>query len=140
MGSHQASIANGDRPDKVNNMDKTLEVVQRVVDCIQYPGYTFRVGTVGALPCIWLTYNEPDTLTGVVEPQQSRMWVFPPEQTEGQIVQTCFKALLTSLEHRAREHFQYKGAPVLMPHLDMSDLVELAKRHCHAASGPSSSV
>jgi hypothetical protein len=60
------------------------------------------------------------------------MWTFPAGQTNGQIVQTCFKAILTSLEHRAREHFLWKNKPIMQPHLDIDKLWSLIpeeKRH-----------
>ena len=103
----------------------TAELLQ-VVDWLRFPGYTFWVGTLAAdVYFLQVRYDEPDVMTGVKETQQGRMWAFPADQTPGQVVQTAFKAILTSLEHRAREHFTYRGKPVLQPHLDVDRLWEL---------------
>ncbi len=97
-----------------------LDRIADIVDKIAFPGYTFLVDTVaGRLYSIRVRYVEPDVMSGVPEEQNGRQWVIPEGQTRGQIVQTCFKAILTSLEHRAREHFLYRGKPVLQPHLDI---------------------
>jgi hypothetical protein len=48
--------------------------------------------------------------------------------TPGELVQTAFKAVLTFLEHEARENFKYKGVSVFDPHYDIEKLVELRSR------------
>ena len=110
-----------------------LNRIMAVVDQVAFPGYRFDVGFLGPGPdrktvhyFLDVAYNEPDVMTGVVEEQRGRKWAFPEGQTEGQIVQTCFKAIMTSLEHRAREHFLFRGRPVLQPHLDLRKLWEAA--------------
>jgi hypothetical protein len=57
-----------------------------------------------------------------------RKWRLSPHMTNGEIVQTAFKALLTCLEHEARERFTYKGVPVLSPHWDIDVLVTAMSR------------
>jgi hypothetical protein len=102
------------------------ERVLKVVQDVTFPGYEFVVETFGTTHfTIHVRYNEPDVMTGVVEEQNGRLWPFPKGQTEGQIVQTCFKALLTSFEHRARENFLWKDKPVLQPHLDIQAVWEM---------------
>ena len=44
---------------------------------------------------------------------------------DGEIVQTAFKAVLTALEHEARENFTYRGHSIFDPHWDVEKLVEL---------------
>lgn len=56
--------------------------------------------------------------------QRGRKWLLLPGQTVGQIVQTCFKAVLISLEYRARELFLWRGKPVLQPHMDLEKVSE----------------
>ena len=101
-----------------------LTRVRRIVDEVKFPGYSFAVESLGDHVYVQVYYNEPDVMSGVVEEQRGRKWLLPPGQVVGQIVQTCFKAILTSLEHRAREHFLWRGKPVLEPHLDLEKVWE----------------
>lgn len=61
-----------------------------------------------------------------------RKWYVSHFSVPGEIVQTCLKAVLTSLEHECREHFTYKGVRVLAPHFDLDWLVKNAE---HAQRG-----
>ena len=45
--------------------------------------------------------------------------------TDSEIVGTAFKAVLTAIEHEARERFTFKGVPVYDSHLNVHKLVEL---------------
>lgn len=100
--------------------------VSSVVNRIQFPGYKFILNYVPEGYHVHVQYHENDVMTGVNEEQNGRKWYFPYEQSEGQIIQTCFKAILTSLEHRAREHFTYKGKAILQPHMKVDDLLKIA--------------
>ena len=44
---------------------------------------------------------------------------------KSEIVQTALKCILTSAEHRVREHFKYRGSRVYGPHFDVEALHEL---------------
>ena len=101
-----------------------LNRVRRIVEEVKFPGYTFTVEALGDHVYVQVSYNEPDVMSGVVEEQRGRKWLLPAGQTVGQIVQTSFKAILTSLEHRAREHFLWRGKPVLQPHMDLEKVWE----------------
>lgn len=102
-------------PMEAREWQAELERVQAVIDDINMPGYQFILEPVGDLFSIQVSYVEPDVMSGVPEEQRGRRWVFPAGQTRGQISQTAFKAIMTSLEHRAREQFLYRGRPVLNP-------------------------
>jgi hypothetical protein len=118
---------------KVKLWDIWLDPVD-VVKHVNFPGYKFNVRPVEDDPesdyyehaFIQVEYVEPDVMTGVPETQRGRIWVIEPNWGITQIVQTCFKALLTSLEHRGREHFSYQGKAVLMPHFDMEQLLKIS--------------
>jgi hypothetical protein len=45
-----------------------------------------------------------------------------------EIVSTAFKCVLTSAEHRCREHFSYKGERIYGPHYDVDALVEVCRQ------------
>lgn len=104
---------------------KDFEFVQSVVDNIHFPGYHFRVGLLGERIFVQVHYVEPDVMTGVTEDQFGREWVVAKNPVAGQVVQTCLKAILTSMEHRVREHFLYRDKPVMQPHFDVDELWQL---------------
>lgn len=56
-----------------------------------------------------------------------RKWFLSRHMTDGEIVQTVFKACLTAQEHEMRERFLYKGAAIFDPHYDIEKLVELRR-------------
>jgi hypothetical protein len=45
--------------------------------------------------------------------------------TDSEIVSTCFKAVLTALEHEAREAFTFKGQAVYDAHLSVHELARV---------------
>lgn len=102
-----------------------FEKVQAIVKNVTFPGYSFRVGMLNDRVYVQITYKEKDVFDGAVEDQWGREWVVAKNPTVGQVVQTCFKAVLTSMEHRTREHFLYRRKPVLQPHLDIDKLWDM---------------
>lgn len=57
-----------------------------------------------------------------------RKWFVSPHSCESEVVQTCFKAVLTAAEHETREKFLYRGAMIFGPHMDVNALLEIAHR------------
>lgn len=108
----------------------TLEEIQDIVANIEYPEYRFRVGVKGLtedVPYLQACYNEPDIVTGKNSEQCTRKWMLSFHMVPSEITQTAMKLILTSMEHRAREHFKYKGERVYGPHFDVDALVEVAR-------------
>jgi hypothetical protein len=56
--------------------------------------------------------------------QNGRKWRLSVHMTESEVVQTALKAVLTALEHEAREGFEYRGVAIYGPHLDVEKLRE----------------
>lgn len=67
-------------------------------------------------------YKEADINTGAVEEQATRKWLLSPHMTKSEVVQTVFKCVLTSYEHRVREHFTYRERRVFGPHYNVDAL------------------
>jgi hypothetical protein len=110
--------------------DTQLALAARVGDVIthvRYPEYTFLIGPVHGGVALRASYKERDVLSGKMSEQLTRKWLLSPYMTNSEIVQTAFKCILTSMEHRAREHFQYKGQRIFGPHFDVEDLVVLCR-------------
>lgn len=107
------------------NLEQEFALVEELVSLVTYPGYDLHVGRLGDHLFIQAFYVEPDVDTGDMTVQACRKWAFPAGQSEDQIVNTCFKAILTSMEHRTREHFRYQGVAVMGPHRDLDDVVAM---------------
>ena len=99
-----------------------------ILEDIAYPGY--EIGVHGGDDAIYLQarYQEACVVTGIVEWQYTRKWRLSPHMTKSEIVQTALKCILTSAEHRVREHFRYKGQLIFGPHFDVDALVALAQQ------------
>lgn len=121
-------------------MSDRAREVGRIVESIDFPGYTFLLGTKQnfnpEIVTVRVSYDEKDVMSGVKETQFGRRWIIEPEATDMAIIQTCFKALLTSLEHRAREHFTYQGKAILQPHFDLEKLLAIAPGRTEHAPDP----
>lgn len=70
-------------------------------------------------------YLESDILTNKESVQKTRKWYISPWATKSEIIQTALKCVLTSMEHRAREAFTYKGKRVYGPHFNVDALWEI---------------
>lgn len=110
-------------------MIENLAHLDAIVGQIEYPLREFRAGLMGDGYFVQVTYEEPDVMTGVVEPQHGRKWYVSKHATESEVIQTCLKAALTSAEHQVREHFLVDGVAPFAPHFDVEDLVRLAREH-----------
>lgn len=103
---------------------RVLEVLRNV----QFNEWTIRSWKDGEV--IYLQISAPEKCNATGEPLEwtSRKWFLSPAMTDGEIVQTAFKAVMTAVEHEAREQFKYLGVTVFDPHYDIEKLVELRKR------------
>jgi hypothetical protein len=111
---------------------KSLEDIQSIVRQVSLhgplAGYSFIIRDTHGGIVLQATYLEADILTEVPEAQVTRKWLISPYATKSEIVQTAFKCILTSMEHRIREHFQYRGKRVFGPHFDVDDLYAICDR------------
>lgn len=103
---------------------KTFMELLAVIDQVDFPGLTFWVGHEGASLRVECPegspYGSPEMPTW-----SGRWWRLSPHMTDGEIVQTCWLAVMTALEHEARERFTYKAVSVFDPHFDIDRLVDL---------------
>lgn len=105
-----------------------LYEMRLILDDIKFYDYEFDViDNVGATPYLQGKYVEPDIVTGQPEMQHTRKWQLSLHMTKSEFVQTVFKCCITSMEHRTREHFRYKGHAVFGPHFDVDALLLLCK-------------
>lgn len=58
-------------------------------------------------------------LISLVESQTTREWFLPNNPTVNDVLRTCRKCLLGSMEHRVDEHFLFNGKRVYDPHREV---------------------
>lgn len=104
------------------------EMIAIVAECT-FPDYQFNVWE-DSRGAVYLqgSYQEPDTITNKWEVQKTRRWLLSPHMTKSEIVGTCFKCLMTSQEHKAREWFKWRGKAIYQPHHDVDDLWRVCDR------------
>ena len=99
-----------------------------VLGRIRYPGFRFQVhhDVGGEVPYLQIACDQGTcNVAGEPVAWKGRKWMLSPHMTDGEIVQTAFKAVLTALEHEAREQFTYRGLSIFDPHYDIEKLVAL---------------
>lgn len=109
--------------------------IEKWLCSVECEDYNFEVHEGHGGLFIRAFYFEADIYTGVLEKQYTRKWLITPEATESEVAQTAFKCVLTSHEHRVREHFKYKGERVFGPHFDVNDLVTICRNGRDNAGG-----
>ena len=106
----------------------TIDEMRRVLERVHFPDYTLTIFEDSAgPPYLQGHYDEACVLSGLPARQATRKWRLSPHMTTSELVQTAFKLVVTSAEHRVREHFTYRGERVFGPHFDVEALVTLAR-------------
>lgn len=100
------------------NKFEMLKVLENV-DCEEYK---FDIIDKDGLCFLLARYEERDIQTGEVETQTTRKWYISEFATKSELIQTALKCVITSMEHRAREKFTYKGKRIFGPHFDIDAL------------------
>lgn len=108
---------------------QTASSITRIIDQIAYPGLKIELAVeVEHSRRSSLRVTCPDgtcNVTGKPLPWNGRWWRLSYHMTDTEVVLTAFKAILTALEHEAREKFTFKGQAVLDSHIDINELVRL---------------
>jgi hypothetical protein len=100
--------------------------VQDLLDAITYPGLSFEVERKDGH--VSLRVSNPDGIcneTSEPLPWNGRWWRLSRHMTDSEVVATAFKAVLTALEHEARESFRFLGQPVYDSHLSVYELAKV---------------
>lgn len=108
----------------MNSMSRhPLETFKLWLDDVEYPGLNFEIHAhVGYFYLQVVCPNGSCNVTGEDYTWKGRKWLLSVHMTKGEFVQTCLMAVLTALEHEAREKFKYKGQSVFDPHYDIDSL------------------
>lgn len=108
---------------------KTSEI-QVILDKIKYLDWSFVVvsDTKTEMPSyLQVCFPAQCTKTGNWEGWKGRKWNLSRHMTKSEIVTTAFKAVMTAIEHEARESFLVEGHPIFGPHISVDALLELYK-------------
>ena len=100
---------------------------QALLSEIQCDDYHFHIGEKDGALFLQGDYNEPDAYSGDPAIQKTRKWILSEHMTPSEFVQTVFKAVMTSYEHRVRESFLFRGRRVFGPHFDVFELWKIAE-------------
>lgn len=109
---------------------KTAKDVREILKEVKYLDWTFFVGEdnrYGLPAYLQVQFNAACTTTGDGQSWKGRKWILSPHMTRSEIVTTAFKAVMTAIEHEARETFKYKGWAIFGPHIDVEHMVYLHK-------------
>lgn len=91
---------------------------------ISFRHWEFHKGVMGNGFYIQPCFFAKDAKTKESKGQHGRKWYISRYATDSEVVQTAFKAIVTALEHEAREEFRYRGIAVLGPHFDLDEMVD----------------
>lgn len=105
---------------------QNIHSIRDILARVAYPQMRFNVFYDASL-YLQIEFDAVCNVTGNAMSWTSRKWKLSPHMTDSEIVQTAFKAVLTALEHEAREQFTYRGVSIFDPHYDIERLVELRK-------------
>ena len=107
---------------------KTLADFRDILASCSFHDWVFVVGSDrgSTPPRPWLQLRfDADDGKGTTRAWSSRKWFLSPHMTDSEVVQMALKAVLTAVEHEAREVFCYRGRPIFGPHFDVEQLWEL---------------
>lgn len=99
-----------------------LPTLNLVLSAIEYQGWAFMTETMGEGLYLQVKFFDNGIQTG-------RKWYISTHATRSEVVQTALFAVLTALEHEAREAFTYRGVAIFAPHYNVDRLHELACSH-----------
>lgn len=98
-----------------------------IVAALSYKDWRFHIAKDGiGLWFMQVHADDSDATNGRPLHWHGRKWRISMHMTDGEMVQTALKAVLTAEEHEARERFLYLGRAIFGPHLSVAQLWELA--------------
>lgn len=109
----------------------TLEEMSEVLDQVEFRDWDITLNRVyndlSVHTYLQVQFDATCNVTGELQRQHGRKWLLSPHMTRSELVTTAIKAVLTAIEHEAREEFLYRGEMIFAPHFDVEDLVTLSQ-------------
>jgi hypothetical protein len=116
-----------DRQARLKGAGMNIGEIKEILSTIKYKDYIFDVLKKDITLYLQARYLEADVITNQPTWQYTRKWQLSEHMVKSEIVQTALKCVLTSAEHRVREHFLYKGERIFGPHFDVDGLWQLCR-------------
>lgn len=108
----------------------TYSALQTLIEAdLRFRDWTFQFDVEKGRPRLRATFEAPCAITGESATQNGRWWPLSLHMTRSEVVATALKAVLTAVEHEAREDFLYRGEAVFGPHYDVDELHRLCVDH-----------
>lgn len=98
----------------------TLEELRAILEDCKFPTMDLRTAKREEGLFMWVCWHNVEGVR-----MTSRKWIISAYATKSEVVQTLLKAILTAIEHEAREQFTYKDRAIFGPHFDIEALVGL---------------
>lgn len=89
---------------------------------VEFNDWKFIVGESRGRLYLQLRFKAACSKTGELMDWTSRKWELSPYMTQSEVVATAFKAVMTAIEHEARENFKWKSRAIFGPHIDVEAL------------------
>lgn len=106
---------------------RTKEETSALLKEVKFPGFAFQLYWHQGQDDYRLRVTCKEgkcNVTGQPHSWNGRWWRLSQHMTDSEIVWTCWKAVLTALEHEAREQFTFKGVPIADSHVDVHKLAD----------------
>lgn len=105
----------------------TPQYASAILQQCAYPGLRFDLGRKGEAYYLQVVCEEgTNNATGAPYLWKGRKWAVSEHATKSELVSTALKAVLTAVEHEAREKFLYRGRAIFGPHFDVDKLAGFA--------------
>jgi hypothetical protein len=101
----------------------TFQECEETLAQCQFPGYMFRAIDHGSFFLIVAEFEEADVVSLLLCRQETRYWILFAAQPKETVISTCFKMVMTSVEHETREKFTYQNKPIYQPHHNIEKLL-----------------
>jgi len=100
-------------------MIQTIDDLKSLLAHVRYLDWEFPVSELGDGYCLQVQFIEHENEGKV---HRGRKWYISRHATRSEVVQTALLAVLTAVEHEAREYFMFDGAPLFHPHHSIEGL------------------
>jgi hypothetical protein len=101
----------------------TLKILQHLLTRVSFRDWRFAASESGGGFLVQVGFKVGRTR------QYGRKWYVSAHAVENEVIQTALMAVLTALEHEAREDFRYRGEAIYAPHFAPEALLLVARDH-----------
>lgn len=82
---------------------------------------------------IQMSYDAPDTITGLTESWKGRKWYLTKYMTDDEIIKTAYTAFEACVKHEIMENFKVDGIILFNPHINFEELLKISHKEVRRA-------